>query len=108
MGKIDRVIDFIGPLCERARHAHEIAREMRLLKHRSGIALAHVDDYRGPADLGVMEHAHGIAESWSNVHLHKRWFARCASERIAHADRDAFMETQNELQAGIVLEHVHK
>ena len=103
-----RVMDLRRPLADGPRHVDERAGQMRLLEQRAARRLARVHDQRRLADRGVVHHAERVAEPGRDVDLDERRSARDARVRVRHADRDAFVQGEHELDLRIILQHVHE
>ena len=81
---------------------------MWLLQERAARRLPRVDDERRLADRRVVHHPERVAEPGRDVDLDERRPARDARVRVRHADRDAFVQGEHELDLRIVLQHVHE
>ena len=75
------------PLHERARHRREVGPENRLGDVEALIVLARGDENRGCGLLGVVEHAHGVAEAGRDMQVHGCKPARGLGIAVGHRHR---------------------
>ena len=105
-GHLGGVSGLRGPLGDRLGQADEIARQDRLLRRATLLVLAGVDDQRRAGAVGVVEHAHRVAEAGHDVQLQERGPSRGARVAVRDAGGDGLLQRQDVLELRVVLEGV--
>ena len=96
------------PLHERRRHRRQIGPQNRL-RHREGlIVLAGGEQQRRVGFVCVVQHAHRVAESRRDVHVHRRESAVRLRVGVGHRDGHRLLQREHVPDARLAREAVHQ
>jgi hypothetical protein len=95
VGHIGGVLDLIRPLRHGARHAHQVARQQRLVENMARVLLPAGDNQRRAVFQRGEQHAHRVAQSWRDMQVHQRGLPARLRVAVRHRQRDALLQRQH-------------
>ena len=102
MGKSSTTFELGGPLGPGAGDGDEVGGQHGLGEGQAAVLLAGGDEQRRALAVGVVEHAHGIAEAAGGVEVDDADRAGGLGEAIGHGQDGDFLEAQDVLEAVVV------
>lgn len=94
-------VDFAGPFGPRARDFDHFAPEDRLFEHEPAILLPGSDEEGRAFAVGVVEHAHCVAEAAGDVQIDDAEPARGHRVAVGHRHDGHFLQAEDVLEAAV-------
>ncbi len=106
--QVGDAMDLRGPFDEGPRQTHEVGRQHGLGDEIVEVLLAGGDEHRRRRLLGVVEHAHGIAEAGRDVKVQHREFAGGLRVAVGHGHQRRFLEPEDVADVVLDRERIHQ
>jgi hypothetical protein len=97
--QIFQPLDLDGPLGPGPSHRHHVPVQNGFLKLQPAVLLAGGDQQRRALAIGVVEHAHCVAQPTADVQVHHAQLARGHGVTIGHGHHRHFLQAENVLEA---------